>query len=159
MTSPRAEEISSDADAALGSLLALADRHPEADLAEAWKFRRVADVLAHLHAWHVLFVGWVAQARAGAEPAFPAEGYTWAALDELNDTLYEQHRHDGFPELRSSLITSHRLMLETLADCTQDELTSPGAFAWLGDATLGDVAHECLGAHYDWVLISALVLN
>lgn len=150
MTSPRAEELWSQADATLGTLLGIADRHADAQLGDAWKGRRVADVLAHLHAWHVLFVGWVAQARAGAEPAYPAEGYTWEALDELNDTLYEQHSHDSFAHVRASLVTSHHLMLETLADCTQDELANPGAFSWLGGSPLGDVAHECLGAHYTW---------
>jgi hypothetical protein len=150
MTSPRALELAADGDAALERLLAVTDAHPEANLGEAWKGRRVADVLAHLHAWHVLFDGWLGQAQSGATPAYPAEGYTWNELDALNDLLYETHRGSDYATLRASLVASHAEMIETLGSCSQEELTDPAAHAWLRGGALGDVARECLGAHYAW---------
>jgi hypothetical protein len=143
-------ELAADADAALARLLAVSDAHPDASLGEAWKGRRVADVVAHLHAWHVLFDGWLGQAQSGAIPDYPAEGYTWGDLDALNDLLFETHRGSDYPTLRASLVSSHAEMIATLGSCSQEELTEPAVHAWLGGASLGDVAHECLGAHYAW---------
>jgi hypothetical protein len=150
MTAPRALQLAAQAQAGLESVLTTADAHGEKSVGTAWHDRRVADVLAHLFAWHMLFEGWVSQARAGAVPPVPAEGYGWADLDVLNTKLYEQHRGDTYATIRASLVASHESMLETLADCTEEELTDPNAFAWLGGGTLGDTAHECLGAHYEW---------
>ena len=150
MTSPRALELAADADAALERLLAVTDAHPEASLGDAWKGGRVGDVLAHLHAWHVLFDGWLGQAQSGATPAYPAEGYAWSDLDALNDLLFETHRDSDYATLRASLVASHAEMIETLGSCSQEELTDPTAHPWLAGTTLGDVAHECLGAHYAW---------
>lgn len=150
MTAPRALQLAAQANAGLEAVLATADAHSEDGVGEAWHGRRVADVLAHLHAWHVLFEGWVSQARAGSVPAVPAEGYTWEQLDELNSRLHAQHHNDSYAQVRASLVASHETMLHTLADCTQEELTDPHAFPWLGGGSLGDTAHECLGAHYDW---------
>ena len=43
-------------------------------------------------------------------------------------------------------------MLALLDTFTQEELTDPQRFPWLGGQALGDVANECLGAHYEWAL-------
>jgi hypothetical protein len=150
MSAPRATELAADADAALECLLAVTDKHPDAGVGEAWKDRRVADVLAHLHAWHVLFDGWLAQSRSGATPAYPAEGYTWGDLAALNDHLYATHRDSDYATLRAALLASHAEMLDALDSCSDAELTDAAAHPWLGGGTLGEVAHECLGAHYAW---------
>jgi hypothetical protein len=150
MTTQRATELAADADSALDRLLTVTDKHPDESVGEAWKDRRVADVLAHLHAWHVLFDGWLAQARSGAAPAYPAEGYTWDELAALNDHLYATHQNSDYATVRASLLASHADMLDALASCSQAELTDAAAHPWLGGGTLGDVAHECLGAHYAW---------
>jgi hypothetical protein len=41
---------------------------------------------------------------------------------------------------------------ETVRAIPEAELTSQDSHEWLGDESLGDVAHECLGAHYAWAL-------
>lgn len=152
MTSPRAEQLAAEADAALERLLAVTDAHPDATLGEAWKGRRVADILGHLHDWHVLFVGWVAQARAGATPSYPAEGYTWELLDELNDHLYATHKDTDYATLRGLFLASHEEVLDTLREASEEELSSREAFPWLNGSPLGGVAEHCLAKHYEWGL-------
>jgi hypothetical protein len=152
MPSQRSLELTAMADAGLAEVLRRADAARDADLGVAYHDRRVADVLAHLHAWHVVFDGWVAQARAGSVPAYPAEGYTWDDLDSLNDAFYQAHRERPYDALRTMLVSSHRMMLALIDGMSEEELTDPDAFSWLGGQALGDVAHECLGAHYDWAL-------
>lgn len=152
MPSPQSQALAAKANEGLDEVLRRADAASSAVLGDAYHGRRVADVLAHLHAWHVVFDGWVAQDRSGSVPAFPAEGYTWADLDGLNDVFYQAHKDRPYDAIRSMLVTSNRLMLSLLETFTEEELTDPHRFAWLGGQSLGDVAHECLGAHYDWAL-------
>jgi hypothetical protein len=152
MPSQRAAQLTVKADAGLRTVLRRADAARHTELGAAYRDRRVGDVLAHLHAWHVVFDGWVAQDRSGAVPAYPAEGYTWKDLDALNEALYQAHRERPYEAVRAMLESSHRTMIVLLDTFTEDELTDPEAFAWLGGQAIGDVAHECLGAHYDWAL-------
>jgi len=152
MPSPRATSLAAKADDRLAEVLRRADAAPDFELGAAYHDRRVADVLAHLHAWHLLFDGWVAQDRAGSVPAFPAEGYPWGRLHALNEVFYQAHRGRTFEATRGMLLKSHRSMLHLLDSFTEDELTDPARYPWLQDQSLGDVADECLGEHYEWAL-------
>jgi hypothetical protein len=152
MPSARATSLAAKADDRLAEVLRRADAAPDWDLGVAYHDRRVADVLAHLHAWHLVFDGWVAQDRAGSVPAYPAEGFTWDRLDALNDVFYQAHRGKTFEAMRGMLLTSHRSMLNLLNSFTEEELTDPARYSWLGGQPLGDVADECLGEHYEWAL-------
>jgi len=152
MPSQRAKELAAKADDRLAAVLARADADPSFELGAAYHSRRVADVLAHLHAWHLVFDGWVAQDRSGSIPAFPAEGYTWNELDALNDAFYQAHRERPYEAIRGMLLTSHRAMLHLLHTFSDAELTDTSAHPWLNGQSLGDVADECLGEHYEWAL-------
>lgn len=152
MPSPRADRIVADANATLATLLARTDANPDAELGDAYLGRRVADILGHLHAWHVIFDGWIAQERSGSVPAYPAEGYTWRNLDTLNQTLYEAHRSKSYDTLRAMLVASHASAVSLVESLSEAELTRTDAFEWLGQESLGNVAHECLGGHYEWGL-------
>ncbi len=139
-----------DAEEELARLLGRTDAHREARLGDAYHGRRVADLLTHLHAWHVLFEGWIVQHRSGAVPAFPAEGYSWDTLDDLNDVLYRAHRHRTYDEARELVEESHHRAIGIVRELDDDLLTSVGTLTWLGTESLGEVAHECLGGHYRW---------
>ncbi|MGC4175064.1 ClbS/DfsB family four-helix bundle protein [Demequina sp.] len=152
MPSERSDELATKADERLAVLLSRADAAADFDLGVAYHDRRVADLLAHLYAWHVVFDGWVAQDRAGSVPAYPAEGYTWENLDGLNDAFYRAHQDRPYDAIRAMLAASHASMLRLLDTFTQEELTDPARFEWLGGQALGDVADECLGEHYEWGL-------
>lgn len=152
MPSERAKALAAKADDRLTLVLARADAAPTFELGDAYHGRRVADVLAHLHAWHLVFDGWVAQDRAGSVPPFPAEGYTWNDLDALNDAFYQAHRERPYDAVRSMLLSSHRAMLHLLDTFSEAELTDASLHPWLNGQPLGDVADECLGEHYEWAL-------
>ena len=152
MPSARATSLAAKADDRLADVLRRADAAPDWDLGVAYHDRRVADVLAHLHAWHLVFDGWVAQDRAGSVPAYPAEGFTWDRLDDLNDVFYRSHRERPYDAIRTMLVTSHARMLRLLTTFGEAELTDPQRYPWLNGQSLGDVADECLGEHYEWAL-------
>ena len=134
----------------LAALLARTDPHPDAPLGAAWRDRRTTDILTHLHAWQVLLDGWLEDDAAGRPVHYPALGYSWTSLRELNDHLYERHLLLPYASARDLLVASHARAIALIETQTADRLARPGAIAWLGDETLATVAHECLGAHYAW---------
>jgi hypothetical protein len=146
------QRIATAAREGLDRVLAITDAHPGASLGDAYLGRTTTDVLAHLHAWHSLFEGWIEAQRSGETVAFPAEGFTWKELDALNEALYQAHAGRSYSSVRDALIESHDLLLALVAAAPESELVERSAYEWLGDEALGDVAHECLGAHYEWAL-------
>ncbi|WNM28234.1 ClbS/DfsB family four-helix bundle protein [Demequina capsici] len=149
MPRTRQQVIDAAADG-LENLLARTDTHPDHELGAAYLDRRVADVLAHLHAWHLLFLGWVEAIHNGETPGFPADGYTWQDLTSLNDALYERHRSMPYMEIRAALLESHVDALEAFASLDDELISSTDSIEWLGNEAFADVAHESLGGHYDW---------
>ncbi|WP_159450165.1 ClbS/DfsB family four-helix bundle protein [Demequina sp. NBRC 110056] len=150
MTPTTADALIADADEQLAALLHHADALPDHAVAPEWTGERVADVLVHLHGWHELLLSWIADEAAGVEPAFPAPGYTWDRLAELNADILSQHAHRPYAEVRALLTASHARAVAAVRDLDDGTLFDASAHAWAGEQSLGDVAHECLGAHYRW---------
>lgn len=136
----------------LASLLAITDAHPDEDLGDVYLGRTTADMLSHLHAWHTLFEGWIEADRSDQTVAFPAEGYTWRDLDALNETLYAFHAGRPYDAVRTALVDSHERVCAIVESIPDAELNATETKRWLGGESLGDVAHECLGGHYEWAL-------
>lgn len=152
-------------DAEFAELLALIDALPGARLDEefagAGRDRNVRDVIAHLHAWHILLEKWYADGEAGGSPAIPAEGYSWRELDALNEELRRQWQDTSLPELLALLRASHESLQAMVALHTDAELATPDAYAWTQGSPLGEFAWECGGGHYAWargVIVAGLGL-
>lgn len=119
---------------------------------QAGRDRDAVDVLNHLHAWHMLLLGWLDADAAGRAPAYPAEGYTWRDLDRLNRDLRDRYRGDGdLATSRERVRASHRSVLARI-DALDDAAIFSDGRPWLGGATLAEPVHECLGGHYAWAL-------
>lgn len=121
----------------------------EQSLGEAWKHRRGADVVAHLHAWHELFCGWWTAAEAGVEPVMPAPGHSWEDLTPLNDEIYERYRDTPWEEIVPAARASMERMLDYLAPLSDAQLSDPDAFPWAG-RPLASIVRACLAEHYAW---------
>lgn len=146
------ELIASAATEGLATLLAVTDAHPGEGLGDAYLGRTTTDVLAHVHAWHTLFEGWI-EAHSGGDPvAYPAEGYSWKELDALNEALYKAHAGRSYEAVKDALRESHNMVMSLVAAIPESELVERSRHEWLGDEALGDIAHECLGAHYEWAI-------
>lgn len=134
----------------LDSLLARTDASPDFALGDAYLGRRVADVLTHLHGWHLMFLDWVEAIRTGQTTAYPADGYTWRDLASLNDSLYDRFKDLDYAAARAAFVASHDDAVAALGTLDDELLTSTDEVEWLGNEAFADVAHECLGGHYDW---------
>lgn len=126
------------------------DARPDHAVAEHFAGTRVADIYAHLTGWHELFLGWLEADGRKATPDFPAKGYEWSQLAELNAALIDHRSHESYDDLRAALLDSHARVKAAVRAVPDDVLMDTTAHAWLGDESLGAVAHEVLGNHYRW---------
>ena len=152
MPTPIHLQLRADADAGLARVLAITDELPGVSLGEAYPGRTTTDVLAHLHGWHGLFAGWLEAHAAGGPVAYPAEGFTWDDVDALNGIIFRTHQGRPYLTMRTALEESHQRVMALLVDISGDDLTSTQSFAWTGGVPLVEIAHECLGGHYEWAL-------
>lgn len=114
--------------------------------------RDLQDVLDHVFAWHELLLGWIAGIERGETPAYPAEGFSWSELDELNLSLRDRTRTRGGAERAfARLQGSHAVALAKVGALDADVLFDATRFPWLG-GPLAEPVHECLGGHYDWAV-------
>ncbi|HEY5485137.1 MAG TPA: isochorismatase family protein [Candidatus Cryosericum sp.] len=110
----------------------------------------IKDILAHLLEWQTMLMGWYEAGLRGEKPAVPAEGYNWSQLPELNQAIYERCRDAALDDVRSQLDASHRHMQDVVASLSEEELFTPGRYAWIGINTLASYVDSCAGAHYRW---------
>ena len=61
----------------------------ESGACEEWS---VKDIMAHLHAWHMLCLIWYQEGLAGGKPSMPAPGYSWKETPELNQVILKNTR-------------------------------------------------------------------
>lgn len=140
----------------LERLVRAVDALPEATRASAFQAeidnqsRSPRDVLAHLHAWHRLLLGWYAEGMAGGRPAMPAAGYTWRQTPELNRAIWEEFAHTEYAEVLGLLLASHARVTDLIERHDDEELFTKGRFAWTGGTTLGAFLVSATSSHYDW---------
>jgi hypothetical protein len=147
-------ELIAGNDAEFARFTELVDGLPESRLTEEFtgdgRDRNVRDVVAHLHAWHILLERWYSDGTAGGTPAIPAEGYTWRELAALNEELRLQWQDTPLAPLLTLLRASHESLQAMVAVHSDAELADPAAYPWTQGAALGEYAWECGGAHYAW---------
>jgi hypothetical protein len=110
----------------------------------------VKDLLAHLDAWHELFLSWDAVGVTGGKPAMPALGYTWAELPALNQEIYERHKDDPWDQVVSRLQRSYIRIDEVIASYNDEDLFTKKRYAWTGSTSVGSYATSATSSHYAW---------
>jgi hypothetical protein len=135
----------------LDALVALivANGLEEASLGDAYLGRRGADVLSHLHGWHLLFAGWCRDDGRGRTPVLPAAGYAWSDLRALNDQIYARYSALPWARILEDTRGSHSACIELLRTYPNGAVAEPARYPW-ANGPLIELADECTGKHYDW---------
>jgi hypothetical protein len=108
------------------------------------------DHVAHLADWERLLFGWYDAGARGEDPPVPAEGYTWATMDELNRKMWESHRDDQLEHVLADWNETSRRLVAFAQAMTEPDLFTPGRFSWTGRGTLAGYVFECGANHYRW---------
>lgn len=145
-----AQGIVEQANSEFEALIRHADALPDHAISPDFSGSRVADVLAHLTGWHEIMLGWLEAEARGVEPSFPAEGYGWDRIEELNMSLQTTRAELSHSELREMLHDSHARARAAVLEHDDARLFDEAARPWLGGGSLGYIAHELLANHYRW---------
>jgi hypothetical protein len=83
-------------------------------------------------------------------PPLPAPGYNWGKMDDLNQEIYEKYRDWSLDSVLDYYHRSYQQVLEAVQAMSEDELFTPGRYAWTKKNTLADYVIPCTSEHYDW---------
>lgn len=114
---------------------------------EAWS---VKDLLAHLDAWHGMFLSWEEAGSSGAKPEMPAPGFSWSDTPALNARLQQQTADDGWDDVVARLQRSHEAALGVISSYGNDDLFTKRRYAWTGSTSVGSYAVSATSSHYAW---------
>lgn len=123
------------------------EHREEPGACELWS---VKDLLAHLDAWHRLFLGWEAEGAAGHKPEMPAPGYTWAETPALNDEIWKAAADDPWDEVVARLRASYAEMVAVIEGYDADDLFAKRRYPWTGTTSVGSYAVSATSSHYAW---------
>ena len=116
---------------------------------EEWS---VKDIIAHLHAWHMLCLTWYQEGQGGEKPAMPAPGYNWKQTPELNQVLYEEYKKVSYQEILKSFEESHAEIMAIIKLHTEEELFTKKLYQWTGSTSMASYLTSAASSHYDWAL-------
>ncbi len=115
--------------------------------ATAWSIK---DVLAHLLAWEQMCLGWYKAGLRGQTPPLPAEGYNWAQIPALNRAIFERYQDCPLAEVQKQYRASYRQMLKTVQGLSEEDLFTPGRYAWTGKNAAAAYFIGATSSHYVW---------
>ena len=133
------------------SLLVLVDSIPVPEQltpgvwGEAWNVR---DLIAHLHAWHELFLTWWAAGMRSAKPAMPAPGYKWSETPRLNHDIRRRFADTDPVKARQLFEASFAEVVRIVESLEGRLLMEPGHFAWTGRNPLVTYVGANTASHY-----------
>ena len=147
-------ELQSLSQANYARLLSLIDSYSDEEQRSAFPEgtlnRNIRDVLGHLHHWHLLCLGWVAEAAAGHKPELPAPGYTWKTTPELNRHINSLYQDKSLIEIRQLLDDSFQNIQALIDRHSEQELFTKKYYPWTGSTSLGAYLISASSSHYDW---------
>ena len=129
---------------------ALSPEEAESEFREGTMNRNIRDVLAHLHAWHLMMLSWYEIGMTGNKPDMPAKGYTWKSTPDLNRKIWSDCQKIGLEEVKELLDQSFLEVQQIIAKHTDKELFEKKKYKWTGSTSLGAYLISNTSSHYDW---------
>jgi hypothetical protein len=114
--------------------------------------KTIADVICHLHEWHLMMKNWYEIGMSGNKPAIPAEDVTWQTLPILNHRIYAKYKGTTLNEAIKLLKKSHTEIVDIIQKHSNDELFTKKKYKWTGTTSLGAYLISATSSHYEWAL-------
>ena len=110
----------------------------------------VKDILAHLDAWHRMWLRWEQAGTRGESTPMPAEGFTWAQTPALNARIHAATAGDLWDEVCDRLRDSHSRVTVVLSGYSDEDLFAKKRYRWTGSTSVGSYAASATSSHYAW---------
>jgi hypothetical protein len=110
----------------------------------------VKDILAHLVDWEQRLIGWYQAGLRGEVPDTPAPGMSWRDLPELNRQGVERHKDESLEKVMEDFRTSYQQVMKLVEGMSEEEIFTPGRYAWTGKSGLISWIAANTYRHYNW---------
>lgn len=110
----------------------------------------VKDILTHLIEWQQMVLTWYRAGLKGEKLEIPAPRYKWSQTPQLNQAIFEKHRNRQLDEVIIHFGASSGEILDVIQGLSNDELFTPGRYAWTQKNTLGTYFVSATSSHYLW---------
>ena len=135
-------------------LIAYVDSFSDTDKSSAFPpgmmNRNIRDVLAHIHHWHLMLLGWNEVGMTGRKPDMPAKGYTWKTTPALNKKIWEDYQNVSLDKVLQLLHQSFSDVQKIMEHHSNEALFEKKRFKWTGSTSLGTYLVSATSSHYDW---------
>ena len=112
--------------------------------------RNIKDVLAHLHAWHLMLLDWYTVGMSGEKPDMPAKGFTWRTVPDLNKEIQERYAQVVLDDVKGLLRQSYKTIVKMIEMHSDEDLFTKKKYHWTGSTSLGAYLISATSSHYDW---------
>jgi hypothetical protein len=112
--------------------------------------RNPRDVVAHLHAWHLMTMDWCRSGETGGTPQVPGPGRTWRDTPAINAEIWDQFAATPYTDAVDLLDASHHEIVGLIAEHTQEQLFDRGVYPWTKSTSLGAYFVSATSSHYQW---------
>ena len=126
------------------------DQFKEGDFKLKGLNRNCRDVVAHLHHWHMMLIGWNQAGLKGEKPEMPAKGYTWKSLPDLNLEIWKMYNNCTYKSVYKKLHNSYNDVQAIIHSYSNDDLFEKKKFKWTGSTSLAAYLISASSSHYDW---------
>ncbi len=114
--------------------------------------QNIRDIVAHLHHWHILFLGWYKTGMQGKKPEMPYKGYTWSTTPQLNEKIWEKYCNEDLDKVLRLFIKSFGQVYKIIESHSDNELFEKKKYKWTGSTSLGAYLISCTHSHYGWAI-------
>jgi hypothetical protein len=111
--------------------------------------KTIADVICHLHEWHLMRENWYKEGMSGKKPAL---SYSLQTLPVLNRGIWEKHKGTELKKAVTMFRKSHKTIMALIEKHTDDELFTKKKYQWTGTTSLGAYFVYNTSSHYSWAL-------
>ena len=113
--------------------------------------KTIADVICHLHEWHLMMENWYKVGMSGKKPAIPAEGYTFQTLPKLNHKIWEKYKGTELKKSITMFKKSYKDVMALIGKHNDDELFTKKKYQWTGTTSvISPLSGKCVRYRLVW---------
>jgi hypothetical protein len=108
-----------------------------------------ADVITHLHEWHLMRKNWYEEGMAGKKPSL---SYSLQMLPFINRSIWEKYKGAELKKAITMFKKSHKDIMILIGNHSNEELFTKKQYDFTGSTSLGAYFYYNTADHYNWGL-------
>jgi hypothetical protein len=108
------------------------------------------DLMAHLIAWKLMFLGWYRKGLRGENFKTPANDLKWNQTPILNERIYQQWKDEPLEKVLREFETTYTEMVKLTNSLPEEQLFQRRLYPWMGTTLLVRWIDAQTSMHYRW---------